>query len=163
MYETLSGGDYRIIYDSILLDKRDDRILLDNSLNTICYISLFGGNLEGNTKVDRKPRGALYLDFWGNVDYLNDETQQFNSQFEKTLAHTPINSGNMIKFESAAEVDLEFLVQLQLVESVVAEATILNPGELKIDLNIKQPSQSEPETISFLWDETLQRVKLLNV
>jgi len=149
MYETLSGGDYAL---------NDEGILLDNSLKTICYISLFGGNLEGSTEVDRKPRGALYLDYWGNVDYLNDETQQFNSEFEKMLAHTAINSGNLIEFESAAEVDLQFLVQQQLVESVSAEASILNPGELKIDIVIKQPSQTEPETFSFLWKETLQRL-----
>ena len=152
MNENGSGGDYTIT---------DDGILLDNSLETICYISLFGGNLEGSTEVDRKPRGALYFDYWGNVDYLNDETQQFNSEFEKMLAHTAINSGNLIEFEAAAEVDLNFLVQQQLVESVSAEATIQNPGELRIDITIEQPSQTEPETFSFLWKETLQRVEIL--
>ncbi len=161
MQETLDGGDYCLIGDSILLDRRDDGILLDNSIKTICYILLFGGNLEGNTEIDRKPRGVLYPDYWGNVDFLNDETQQFNSEFEKQLAHTPINSGNLIEFEGAAEVDLQRLVTQGLVQSVDADAIIEDVGKLRIDITVKQPSQTEPETFSFVWNETLQKVELL--
>ena len=154
MYETLSGGDYCV---------GDSGILLDNSLNTVVYLALYGGNYLAVTEIDRKPPGAYYQDYWGNCSVLNDSTEQFNSEFERTVAENPINSGNLIKYESAAETDTEFLVENGYAESVEAVASIITTGKLRIDITINQLSSSEPESISFVWDETLQKLEIINV
>ena len=62
MEETGNGGDYVV---------SNDGILLDNSLDTIGYISWFGGNVKENTVQARKPKGRLYFDFWGNCDVFD--------------------------------------------------------------------------------------------
>ncbi len=151
MVETKDGGDYRV---------SDSGIELDNSIETISYIAEFGGNLKESTEPIRKPPGVFYNDFWGNVDVLTDNTEQFNSELERLLSELPVNSGNLQRIEGAAESDLQFLVDKQIAESVTATATIKNPGVLKITQVIKQP-ETEPESISFIWSETLERLEIL--
>lgn len=151
MYETGDGGDY--IFS-------DDGILLDNSLNTIGYISLFGGNIEEDTIQNRKPLGTLYNDFWGNCDVMNNPNDYFNSKTERTLAKEAIKSGNLSDFESVANQDLEFLKNLTFVSDIESFAQILNPDELKLSADILQPSSSEPETFDFFWKETFERSQI---
>lgn len=151
MYETLDGGDYRV---------SDDGIIIDNSLFTECYLAFTGGNIEENTEA-KKPIGVLNKAYWGNIYSKNDDTQQFNSNLERVLSFTPISSGNLSVFESAAEQDLEYLVNNNFAESIEVEAFIVGVGLLKISVTIEQPSQSETETYSFLWKESLKRFEIV--
>ena len=148
MEETGNGGDYVV---------SNDGILLDNSLDTIGYISWFGGNVKENTVQARKPKGRLYFDFWGNCDVFDLPNEQFNSNTERSLYKTPIKSGTLSVFESSAEQDLEFLKSDNYAETIDATARITNPDELYLDADVLQPSASEPETFSFFWKENFER------
>jgi len=149
MFETLDGGDYVV---------GEDDILLDNSLNSIGYTSFFGGNLKENTTQGRKPSGAFYNDYWGNCDVFNEPDLQFNSNTERQLAFTPIRSGNLGVFEQASQKDLQYLKTSGKASTVSSSVKIVNPGKIKLDVTVKQPSKTEPEGFTIFWDETLQRL-----
>lgn len=148
--ETKSGGDYNFL---------DDGIELDNSFETTGYIGLFGGNLKASTVTERKPLGAVYNDFWGNAGVINEPESLFNSEFERSLTENSINSGSIPVYEAAAETDLQFLVDKNYASGIEADVSIVSENSIVVGIDILQPSQSEAETLSFIWSETLERLE----
>ena len=152
MVETLDGGDYNVT---------NNGITLDNSIKTLVYDSMFGGNVVESTTGEIKPPGAIYNDFWGNSDNIQDTNNQFNSEFERVVNNTPITSGNLNKFVAAIEIDVAFMQGLGYIESVDVDVFIISKDRLEINIVVNQPTRSEPESFTFIWDETLKRVQLI--
>ena len=136
---TNDGGNY---------DISNNDIALDDSLYSEIFISLFGGNIEASTQreIDTNENSA---DWWGNVYSINAPVNQFNSDFERALINLPMASGNLRKFEQFAQSDLQWMIDKKIAKSIVATATIIAIGQLKIAFEIDGDNR-----FAIIWDAT---------
>lgn len=119
---SMNGNDLAVYY----LDEND------------IYLRMFGGNIEQDTKINRKI-GDQDFSYWGNKLLLNnDPNLTFNSVTERTLNSTPLTSAGRAIIESAIKKDLIGLnatVTVQIVSTDKIDVTIKNilaPGSEKI-------------------------------
>jgi hypothetical protein len=132
--ETLDGGDM------ILVEIQDQSgvfsdIQLDGGLSTAAYLSHFGGNVEASTTGNEKP-GYLRADFWGNALIPDDPNAQANSDLERALLELPITSGNLLKLEDRAALDLAWMLDEGIAADVAVEVLTLAPEFVRIIDNI---------------------------
>lgn len=74
------------------------------SVENQVYLALFGGNVESNTS------DSIGTGWWGNKLFHNGNTgRQFNSNTERTLNTTALNTAGRVKIESAVKEDLRYL------------------------------------------------------
>lgn len=98
IFESLNGGDALYVSNDLKTVK---------SYEGLVYMSLFGGNLEGNTPAVSTSENK---DYWANRLLWNDvPEQQFNSNTERTLNSTALNSSGRITIENAVKSDLKYL------------------------------------------------------
>jgi len=128
--ETHDGGDFVLVEVSDETGKFHD-LGLDGGLSTAIYLSHFGGNIKASTTGNERP-GELRRDFWGNALIENDSDMQANSLLERSLIELPITSGNLLKFEDAAQEDLKWLLDNAIAASVSSEAFITSPEAVKV-------------------------------
>lgn len=102
LIETGNGGDFvSLINDIEVID----------TIYTMVYLSLFGGNVEEST-VDGFVNPQSF-DYWANkLMYGNDPSQQFNSETERTLNKTALNTSAIDKISEAVITDLTYLKKL---------------------------------------------------
>src|SRR6478609_1664123 len=94
-----NGGDIKML-------KNDLAIVYGNE-NQV-YLALFGGNVEQNTPAI--PTITQTNDYWGNsLFWTNNAAQQFNSNTERILNTTALNSAGRVKIENAVKDDLKYL------------------------------------------------------
>jgi phage gp46-like protein len=146
--DNLTKGDFAII---------NGKIATDFTLATPVYFSLFGGNFEADTPIQRRPNGAENKDWWGNLFEVRNPENRFNSKFERAAYTTPILSGTLRSFEQAAESDLSWMVEQNIAASVAAMVTIAAINELKIVIDIIKPDGTT-ENFSYLFNITKQEV-----
>ena len=139
-------GDFAII---------NGKIRTDLTLHTIVYISLYGGNTQADTPIQRRPEGVENKDWFGNLFFVQEPENQFNSKFERALNEVALYTGNLKQYEQAAIEDLQWLIDKKIAKSVDATATIPGAQKLRIDIDIIKPDNIE-ERYSFIWDSTLQ-------
>lgn len=97
-----NGGDLQLL--------GNDLALVYGNENQV-YLALFGGNVEQNTPA--LITNAQTEDYWGNnLFWPNDPSKQFNSNTERTLNTTALNSAGRITIENAVKSDLKFLVDM---------------------------------------------------
>lgn len=90
------------------------------------YLALFGGNVDGNTNSN------IGSGWWGNkLLYGNDTTKQFNSNTERVLNTTALNSGGLVKIQNAARNDLAYL---KAVVDVVVTMPAVNTVRIEIKI-----------------------------
>lgn len=146
--DNLTKGDFAII---------NGKIATDLTLATPVYFSLFGGNYQADTPIQRRPSGAENQDWWGNLFETRNPENRFNSKFERAVYTTPILSGTLRSFERAAESDLSWMVSQNIAQSVSATVTISGLNELKIVIDIIKPDGTT-ENYNYLFDITKQEV-----
>lgn len=127
LLESGNGGD-------LTMNGNDIGVYYQNE-NEI-YLRMFGGNVEADSKVNRK-NGDRDQSYWGNkLLFNNDPNVSFNSLTERTLNTTPLTSQGRSIIENAIKKDLLGLNCLVLVE-------ILSTDRIKITLKNKLPDGSE--------------------
>ena len=131
-----------------------NKFATDFTLHTIVYISLFGGNFQADTPIQRRPAGVANNDWWGNLFQIQENEPLFNSKLERNLNNLALISGNLKLFESAAKEDLIWLITKKIVKSINISARIAAPEKLELEIFLKKPNDVE-EKFSFLWDATL--------
>lgn len=100
--ETGNGGDF--------VNLGNDLEVID-TIYTMVYLSLFGGNVEESTiEGFVNPQS---FDYWANkLMFGDDPSQQFNSETERTLNKTPLNTAAIDKITDAVITDLKYLKKL---------------------------------------------------
>lgn len=97
------------------------------------YLALFGGNVEQNTPALVTKEQTF--DWWANnLFHPNDKERQFNSNTERTLNTTALNSSGRIKIESAVKDDLAFLIGLGATFTV--NVTIPSVNTVTIEIRV---------------------------
>lgn len=102
LIETGNGGDF--------VNLGNDLQVID-TIYTMVYLSLFGGNVEESTVEGFvKPQS---FDYWANkLMFGDDPSLQFNSETERTLNNTPLNTAAIDKITNAVITDLNYLKKL---------------------------------------------------
>ena len=126
IYESGNGGEMRL---------KNNDIILSNSIYQTIYISLFGGNVNET-------------DWWGNNLF---NSKKFNSETEKTLTRTALNSSSRFEIENAVKQDLKEVSKLIDAEINVK---ILSKNSVKITIFIS----SSNDNISIVWNSAKDEV-----
>lgn len=96
------------------------------------YLALFGGDIEGNTNT------IIGSGWWGNtLLYGNDTSKQFNSNTERVLNTTALNSGGLVKIQNAVKSDLAYLKA-----KIAVTVTIPSVNMVKIEIRVVYPDGS---------------------
>ncbi len=153
--ENLDGGDF------VLIEVEDETGLfhdlqLDGGLETPIYLSHFGGNVKANTTGNEEP-GILREDWYGNAFVSEDPDRRANSDLERALIELPISSGNLLKYEDAAEDDLAWLINNGIAASVASEAVITAPESVKVTDTVEQP-ENDTDTVA-VWEFEKERAR----
>lgn len=149
--ETLDGGDF------VLIEVEDTDGLfhdldLDGGLETAIYLSHFGGNLEANTTGNEEP-GVLRKDWFGNTFVSEDPERMANSELDRAYFELPVTSGNLLKFEDAAEADLKWLLTNDIASSVENDAIITAPETVKVIDTIEEPDKNTDTVIAWEFEK----------
>lgn len=142
-----NGGDY--------IRKTNDLYVIDG-FQSMPYISLFGGNTEASTKINR-PEAVQAFDFWGNSLIPNNASIQFNSETERTLMNTALTSAGRIVIENAVKKDLAFMSDFA---DVTVQVSIISTDKVRIYIKIMQPDNLQNKEFIYIWSAT--RRELLN-
>lgn len=151
LIETGSGGDLKI---------NGNDFAIQNSWGNMIYIALFGGNIEKSTS-KRIPAEQAF-DYWANTALFSEEqSNQLNSDTERTLRDVPLNSAGRISIQTAVEKDLKFM-------SAFAKVTVnvVISGVDKVNITIKifplpESSGTVPgqfTAVIFVWDASVQEI-----
>lgn len=128
--ETLNGGD--------LVGSGQDLKVVYSTQN-MPYLAWFGGNVEANTV---NPPPLESFDWWGNNLLMRAlSSQQFNSNTERALNTTTLNSPGRLLIESAMKTDLKFLADEGNTITIVTEITSTN--RITVQLKILTPTGEE--------------------
>lgn len=140
IFESGSGGEMKILNGDLMLSE---------TLFQTIYLSMFGGNVEENTTGDidqAKERN----DWWGNqLFYPNDESKWFNSNTERTLLETTLNSQGRQKIEEAIKNDLNFLSDVVEIEVNVSVESL---DVLKISIFINEFQNQQDRVLEMVWN-----------
>ncbi len=127
LLESGDGGDITMNGNDIGVYYQDENEI---------YIRMFGGNIEADTKINRK-NGERDVSFWGNkLFFNNDPNVSFNSLTERTLKLTELTSKGRSIIENAIKKDLQGLNCTILVQ-------IISTDRIRITLQNKLPDGSE--------------------
>lgn len=146
LYESGDGGEMSI--------SGNDLVLVETILQQ-AYIALFGGNVEANTTGDEIPTQER-LDYWANsLFWANSPNKQFNSNTERVLQNTVLNSSGRIDIKSAVELDLDYLKLLVNFEVAVS---ILSQSKVEISISMRKKNNLEDKVLVLVYDNAKNEV-----
>lgn len=146
LFESGSGGELSLLNNDLELSE---------SLFQVIYISLFGGNLEASTK-GNEVDGQERFDYWGNQLLFSEQPQkQFNSETERVLNTTVLNSSGRILIQQAVETDLNFLNQIAQTQ---IEVSILDENQLQILIRMQALSNQQTTTLTFVYNNASNEI-----
>lgn len=142
LIEKGDGGDF-------VRTKHDFRGI--DGFQNMVYLALFGGNIQASTPTQRLPSQQAF-DWWGNNLLMpNDQGIQFNSETERVLMKTPLNSSGRLLIEDAVRNDLKFMKEFA---TVAVAVSIISDNRLVIGVQAQEPDNVEKRDFIFLWDAT---------
>lgn len=140
--ETLNGGD-------LVKTTKDLSVIF--GFENDPYLALFGGNVKQSTPVKRMPNEQSY-DYWANGLLFGDnQATQFNSETERVLNNTALNSNGRNIIEQAVKKDLKYMTAFA---QVGVSVTLPKVDTVLIAIAILQPDNLEDRGFVFLWDAT---------
>jgi phage gp46-like protein len=122
LYQTNDGGEIDVVAG---------QVVMDDELSTSVFISLLGGNLE-----DSGSDGDVSIEWWGNK-LATDEAEKLRSETQSLLASIPVTSGNLRRFQDAAQRDLAWMVTAAVATAVAVRAVITSVNKLRFDVAIQ--------------------------
>ncbi len=132
--ETGNGGDF--------VNKGDD-LAITESVSTMIYLALFGGNVEESTIT--KTIYAESFDWWANRLLMSSEpSQMFNSLTEKTLNKTALNTEGRTIIENAVIEDLKFLAKIF---AIFVKVKLPSLNHVTIEITITKLDKSKEATL----------------
>jgi len=125
------------------------------SLYQQIYLALFGGNIEANTK-DVYLLSEERFDYWGNtLIWKNEKSSQFNSETERTIQNTALNSTGRLRIIQAINNDLEYLKSVLIFD---ADVQITGRDNLKIIVNFNSKSNQQDRVLQMIYDNAKKEV-----
>lgn len=146
VYESGSGGELALLNGDLVLAE---------SLFQVVYISLFGGNVEAST-VGNEIESEERKDYWANeLIFKNKPSKQFNSETERVLNTTAINTSGRLAIKSAVEQDLLFLKNIV---DLKVNIVILSTDKVEINLILESIANQSDKQLQFVWDNAKKEV-----
>jgi phage gp46-like protein len=146
LFESGSGGDFSIVNNDLLMGE---------TLYQQIYIALFGGNVQESTKASYLETEDRY-DYWGNSLIWKDvKTKQFNSETERTILNTTLNSSGRMSIIQAIYQDLNYLVA---VVTLSVDVEILDTNSLRIIVNISGKTNQQNKLLQLVFDNAKKEV-----
>lgn len=146
LYETSDGGD--------LLVNNSDIARVETLIHQT-YIALFGGNVEASTRGNELPSEKRF-DWWANsLIFPEEKEKQFNSETERVLNNTVLNSAGRLKIQESVKNDLNYL---QDVASIEVQVQIVNQNRVNILIQLRPLRNTESKSFQFLWDNSKKEV-----
>lgn len=148
LYESGNGGEWLIL--------NNDVSLVENLFQQ-AYICLFGGNIEASTRGNELP-SEIRQDYWANsLLFSQRKEKQFNSETERIINETPLNSSGRIAIERAVQEDLKFMKNIA---DISINVIILSSSKLMIEIRLRQPDSKEDKILQILWENSKVEVIL---
>jgi phage gp46-like protein len=104
---------------------------MDDTLGTAVELSLFGGNQEDSGADGDKPK-----EWWGNK-LATSEEEKLRSETQSLLAKLPVTTGNLRRFQDAAQRDLAWMVTAGVASAVAVRVVIPAANKLRYDIGIQ--------------------------
>lgn len=146
LYETGSGGDFAI---------ENNDLLMAETLYQQIYLALFGGNPQASTKQAYLATEDRF-DYWGNSLIWKDvKTKQFNSQTERTILETALNSSGRLAIVQAVNQDLEYL---KAVIDLSVEVELLSTNKLRIIVSFRGKTNQQDKVLQLVYDNAKNEV-----
>ncbi len=132
-FQTADGGE---------ISCENGVIALDEGVASAVYVSFFGGNEDDSGDTVDNAR-----EFWGNkIETV--AARKIRSRLQALLRSIPLTSGNLLRIEDAAKLDLQWMLDTKLADSVEVSASIPKLNWVKIETKIE--IQDETYTPTFL-------------
>lgn len=146
LFETGSGGDFAIVNEDLLMGE---------SLYQQIYLALFGGNIEASTKQSYLESEERF-DYWGNTLIWNTtKTKQFNSETERIIQNTTLNSSGRLTILQAARNDLEYL---KGVVNLTVDATIESTNKIRITVSFSEKTNQQDKVLQMVYNNAKNEV-----
>lgn len=146
LFESGDGGEFAIV--------SNDLCLVETILQQ-AYIALFGGNIEANTtgaEISTQER----TDYWANALLWPDEpNKQFNSNTERVLQNTVLNSAGRLQILAAVESDIDYL---KLIVNFTVEVSILSTNKVEIKISFRRKDNLEDKVLVLVYDNARNEV-----
>lgn len=133
LYQSADGGE---------ITCTNGVIAIDDGVATSVFLSLFGGNED-----DAGDDAEKHLEWWGNK-VETSESKKLRSRLQYLLRNQPATSGTLLLFEDAAKLDLQWVLDTKLADSLEVSASIPKRNWVKIEVKIE--IQDELYTPTFL-------------
>lgn len=146
LFETGNGGDFSIVNNDLLMGE---------TMYQQIYLALFGGNVQASTKPSYLASEDRY-DYWGNqLVWKETKTKQFNSETERTIQTTTLNSSGRLAIVRAIEKDLEYL---RSVVNLSVEVEIISSNKIRITVSFSGKSNQQNKTLQLVFDNSKNEV-----
>lgn len=127
-------------------------LVYTDGLENFVVLSLFGGNLEASTPPERLA-GELDFSYWANtVLWPNEPDKQMNSDTERTLRNTPLNSAAITTIQRAVNNDLAWMAEFA---QVAVTVSIPYVDTVNINIVVARPN-GLPQQFQLIWNATIQ-------
>lgn len=123
IFQTNNEGEIRV---------EDGLVEMSGGLETMMYLSLFGGNEE-----DSGEDATEALQFWGNFNETLPE-RKYRSETQFLLKALAVTSASLRPVELAASRDLADFVKVGIADEVLVSASIPGLNKIKISIDIKK-------------------------
>lgn len=146
LFESGSGGDFAIVNNDLLMGE---------TLYQQIYLALFGGNIQASTESTYLETEDRY-DYWGNSLIWKDiKTKQFNSETERTILTTTLNSSGRLSIIQAVYQDLNYL---NAVVSFTVDVEVLDSNRIRIIVNISGKTNQQDKLLQLVYDNAKKEV-----
>ncbi len=146
LYASADGGEMSIIANDLALTE----IILQQA-----YLAMFGGNVEANT-IGNEIETQERFDYWQNsLFFLETQSKQFNSNTERTLLNTVLNSSGRLKIQRAVESDISYLSNI--VDFTVS-VSILSTNKVEIEIKFTKKTNLEDKILILVYDNARNEV-----
>ena len=144
VFENGDGGNYLL---------RNYEIIQTESIVTLAYLLMFGGNVAEVTKKENNT-GELRTDWWGN-NPTDNSSKWINSRTEKTLRGAALTNQFKFEIEQAVKDDLKSLSEYG---TVTVEVTYPSLNRIQITVTIAEPSVKSSNRLIIAWDATKNEI-----
>jgi hypothetical protein len=146
LFESGSGGDFAIINNDLLLSE---------SLYQQIFLALFGGNVEANTRASYLESEDRF-DYWGNsLIWKDSKTKQFNSETERTINKTVLNSSGRLDIIQSVNNDLEFLKSIL---DYTVQVEIAGVSQVRIIVTFGKLTNQQDKLLQLVYDNAKSEI-----
>lgn len=107
------------------------QVVMTDDLGTAVLLSLFGGNADDSGADGDKPK-----EWWGNK-LATSEEEKLRSETQNALSKLPVTTGNLRRFQDAAQRDLAWMVTSKVASAVAVRVVIPAANKLRFDIAIQ--------------------------